>query len=112
MDRVWNRGAAATVRDIFDDLTHDREIAYTTVMSTMDNLHRKGWLQRERVGKAFRYWPAMSREEHSAVLMRDAFDAGGDSEVVLTFFINQMDEKDAMRVRAALRRIIDAPDKP
>ncbi len=107
MDRIWGRGEVVTVRDIFDDLAHDRRIAYTTVMSTMDNLHRKGWLQRERAGKAFRYWPTMTREEHSATLMRDAFDAGGDSDLVLAFFLEQMDEQESMRVRESLRRIID-----
>lgn len=107
MDRVWDHGGAVTVRGVFDDLAHDRRIAYTTVMSTMDNLHRKGWLQRERVGKAFSYWPTMTREEHSARLMHDAFDAGGDSDLVLAFFLKQMDEHDAVRVRDALRRIID-----
>ena len=44
MDRLWTRNAVSTVRDIFDDLSQDRRIAYTTVMSTMDNLHRKGIL--------------------------------------------------------------------
>lgn len=112
MDRVWNRGEVTTVREIFDELTRNRQIAYTTVMSTMDNLHRKGWLQRDRVGKAFRYWPAMTREEHSAALMRDALDGGGDSDLVLAFFIDQMDDEDATRVRAALRRIIDKQDTP
>ncbi|KZS70929.1 CopY family transcriptional regulator [Mycobacterium kansasii] len=107
MDRVWNRGEVVTVRDILDDLAHDRQIAYTTVMSTMDNLHRKGWLQRERVGKAFRYWPTMTREEHSARLMRDAFDTGGDSDLVLAFFLKQMDEDESARVRDALRRFIE-----
>ncbi len=107
MDRVWDLCQTTTVREIFDDLARDREIAYTTVMSTMDNLHRKGWLQRERAGKAFRYWPTMTREEHSAALMRDAFDTGGDSDRVLAFFINQMDAEESSRVRAALRRIID-----
>lgn len=107
MDRVWNRGEVVTVRDIFDDLAHDRQIAYTTVMSTMDNLHRKGWLQRDRVGKAFRYWPTMTREEHSATLMRDAFDAGGSSDLVLAHFLKQMDERESSRVRDLLRRIID-----
>ncbi|MDM2170436.1 BlaI/MecI/CopY family transcriptional regulator, partial [Mycobacteroides abscessus] len=59
MDRVWNRGAdTTTVREVFDELAADRDIAYTTVMSTMDNLHTKGWLERERDGKAYRYWAA------------------------------------------------------
>ena len=108
MDRVWSRGHVVTVRDVFEDLGRDRQIAYTTVMSTMDNLHRKGWLQREKVGKAFRYWPTMTREEYSAALMRDALDTGGDSDLVLSFFFGQMSGEDSTRVRAALRRIIDA----
>lgn len=110
MDRVWSRGDVVTVREVFDDLAHDRQIAYTTVMSTMDNLHRKGWLQRERVGKAFHYWATMSREEHSAALMRDALGAGGDSDLVLTYFLSQMSDAEWSRVRAALRRIIDHGD--
>ena len=92
MDRLWDRGAAATVRQVFDELAQERSIAYTTVMSTMDNLHRKGWLERERVGKAFSYWPVLTREQHTARLMRDAFDDGGRSDLVLTHFIEQMSE--------------------
>lgn len=107
MDRVWAGGTVTTVREVFDELAGQRQIAYTTVMSTMDNLHRKGWLQRERAGKAFRYWPTMSRAEHSAALMRDALGAGGDSDLVLTHFLDQLDEQESTQVRAALRRLID-----
>jgi len=74
---------------------------------TMDNLHRKGWLQRERAGRAFRYWPTMTREEHSATLMRDAYAAGGNSDLVLAHFLKQMDERESLRVRDFLRRIVD-----
>ena len=82
MERVWFRDHAVTVREIFDDLSGSRDIAYTTVMSTMDNLRRKGWLARERVGKAYSYWPTMSREERSAKLMRDVFHSGDDADLV------------------------------
>jgi predicted transcriptional regulator len=51
MDRAWAHHAPVTVREVFDELAADRDIAYTTVMSTMDNLHRKGWLAREREGR-------------------------------------------------------------
>ena len=44
MHRVWDHDGAVTVRELFDELREARPIAYTTVMSTMDNLHRKGWL--------------------------------------------------------------------
>ncbi|PTR27745.1 putative transcriptional regulator [Rhodococcus sp. OK519] len=105
MDRLWNRGTASTVRQLFDELAKEREIAYTTVMSTMDNLHRKGWLERERVGKAFSYWPTLTREQHTARLMRDAFDDGGRSDLVLTHFLEQMSEEEAQSLRIALRRL-------
>ena len=103
MDRVWAREDGVTVRDVFDELTGTRQIAYTTVLSTMDNLHRKGWVRRDREGKAYRYWPTMTREERSANLMRAAFSAGGDREAVLAFFVGQMTAEESAQLRAALR---------
>jgi predicted transcriptional regulator len=104
MDRAWAHDAPVTVREVFDELAADRDIAYTTVMSTMDNLHRKGWLAREREGKAYRYWPTMTREERSAKLMRDAFHSGGDVDLVLNHFLEQMNAEESAKLRAALRK--------
>ncbi|SFP05380.1 Predicted transcriptional regulator [Amycolatopsis arida] len=104
MDRVWTCADTITVREVFESLKTTREIAYTTVMSTMDNLHRKGWLARERQGRAFRYWPTLTREEYSARLMRDALDAGGNPDVVLTRFLEQMTDDESSRLRDVLRR--------
>jgi len=103
MDRVWAREDGVTVREVFDELTGVRQIAYTTVLSTIDNLHRKGWVRRDREGKAYRYWPTMTREERSANLMRAAFSAGGDSEAVLAFFVGQMTAEESAQLKAALR---------
>jgi predicted transcriptional regulator len=103
MDRVWAREDGVTVRDVFDELTGVRRIAYTTVLSTMDNLHRKGWVRRGREGKAYRYWATMTREERSANLMRAAFSAGGDTEAVLAFFVEQMTAEESALLKAALR---------
>ncbi|CRZ14391.1 BlaI/MecI/CopY family transcriptional regulator [Mycolicibacterium neworleansense] len=106
MDRIWNRGdAAVTVREVFDELAGERRIAYTTVMSTMDNLHTKGWLERDRDGRAYRYWPRLNREQHTAQLMREALDGGGRSDLVLSYFIEQIDPQDSDRLRAALRTL-------
>ena len=52
----------------------DRDIAYTTVMSTVHNLHRKGRLTRVREGRKHRYRTTASRAEHSAELMREAVE--------------------------------------
>ncbi len=50
MDCVWDYAEPVTVREVFDEISQRRQIAYTTVMSTMDNLYRKRWLQRQRDG--------------------------------------------------------------
>ncbi len=52
MDWVWDHQEPITVREVFEDLSQQRPIAYTTVLSTMDNLYRKRWLTRQRNGKA------------------------------------------------------------
>lgn len=105
MDRLWMREGATPVREVFEDLRHHREIAYTTVMSTMDNLHRKGWLSRERHGKAYLYWPSLTREQYSAQLMRDALDDGGRSDLVLTHFLEQFSDDESAALRKVLRRL-------
>jgi predicted transcriptional regulator len=105
MDRVWAHAAPVTVRDLFDELQRERPIAYTTVMSTMDNLHRKGWLTRERDGKAYRYTAVASREENSARLMREAMAESGDTEAVLSHFVAQMDGTESAALRAVLDKL-------
>ncbi|HEX4833813.1 MAG TPA: BlaI/MecI/CopY family transcriptional regulator [Trebonia sp.] len=104
MHRVWEHEGPVTVRELFDGLRLTRPIAYTTVMSTMDNLHRKGWLARERDGKAYRYTAVASREEYSARLMGEALAEAGDAEAVLSHFVAAMDGGQADALRAILDR--------
>ncbi|MBF6289964.1 BlaI/MecI/CopY family transcriptional regulator [Nocardia farcinica] len=109
MERVWAAEDDLTVRDVYESLLFERELAYTTVMSTMDNLHRKGWLDRERHGKAYLYWPTLTREEYSAQLMRDALE-GTRSDLVLAHFVKQISEDESEALRALLRRV--KPNRP
>lgn len=104
MDRLWAWNAPATVRDVLEDLRAEREIAYTTVMTVMDNLHRKGWLTRELDGRAYRYSPADSREKYSAALMQEALMESRDSDSTLVYFLEGMTEEDSEALRRALRR--------
>jgi predicted transcriptional regulator len=110
MDRVWSREGTTKVREVFEDLREEREIAYTTVMSTMDNLHRKGWLSRKRQGKAFLYWPSLTREQYSARLMRDALDGGGNPGLVLSHFLEQMTDEESATLRTTLQRLATSED--
>ena len=105
MQRIWDHGGTLTVRDLFEDLREERNIAYTTVMSTMDNLYRKGWLARERDGKAYRYVAVASREEYSAQLMGEALAEAGDTEAVLSHFVAQMDGSESDALRAVLAKL-------
>jgi predicted transcriptional regulator len=109
MTRVWDRDGPVTVRDLVDELQRERPIAYTTVMTTMDNLHRKGWLARVKDGKAYVYTATASRAEYSAGLMREAFDGGGDTEMVLSHFIGQMGGEESELLRAVVRRLSGQP---
>jgi predicted transcriptional regulator len=107
MHRVWDHGSPVTVRELFDELARERTIAYTTVMTTMDNLHRKGWLARSKEGKAYQYTATASREEYSARLMREALDDGGDTQAVLSHFVAQMDGEESEMLRAVVRRLAE-----
>jgi predicted transcriptional regulator len=107
MHRVWAHDGPVTVRELFDEMRERRAIAYTTVMSTMDNLHRKGWLSRDKDGKAYRYTAVASREEYSARLMREAMAEAGDTEAVLSHFVAQMDGEQSQVLADVLRRLTD-----
>jgi predicted transcriptional regulator len=109
MTRVWDRDGPVTVRDLVDELQRERAIAYTTVMTTMDNLHRKGWLARVKDGKAYLYTATASRAEYSAGLMREALDGGGDTEMVLSHFVGQMGGAESELLREVVRRLSGQP---
>lgn len=67
MDVAW-RSPPVTARQVCDQLTGKRERAYTTIMTTLDRLFRKGLLAREKDGIAWRYSPTVSREAFEAGL--------------------------------------------
>lgn len=105
MDVLWSATEPLTVRQVHGEISATRQIAYTTVMSTMDNLFRKGWLLRDKVGLAYQYRPTMSREEHSANLMRTVFESGGDSDLILNFFLEQIGDDESGKLREAFQRL-------
>lgn len=106
MDRLWSREEPATVRQVLEELRSDRRvIAYTTVMTVMDNLHTKGYVRRELDGRAYRYWPSESREHYVADLMRDALTTSTDQAATLLQFTEQLSEDESLALRTALRKI-------
>ena len=75
MDVVWSRKLSSfAVGDVLAILEKKRDIAYTTVMTTVTRLHDKGLLRRERDGKRYLYAPKMSREEFMTSTARAVLD--------------------------------------
>ncbi|MDN5570179.1 MAG: BlaI/MecI/CopY family transcriptional regulator [Propionibacteriaceae bacterium] len=63
MDALWQRSTPTSVRDVHDELQASRPIAYTTVMTVLDRLSKKGIVVRQLDGRAWLYEPARSRVE-------------------------------------------------
>jgi predicted transcriptional regulator len=104
MDRLWEQGRPMLVREMVENLRGERPLAYTTVMTVMENLHRKGWLRRERDGRAWRYEPTGSRSGYTAALMNEALTTSSDRRTALAHFVLQMSPHDAQLLREALDR--------
>ena len=83
-----------TVVDVEEQLRRRREIAHTTVLTTLDRMHRKGYLTREKRGKAFVYSPAYSREEFEQRMAEEVLGAliGNFTEPALSAFVDLVAE--------------------
>lgn len=102
MDRLWSRDEPATVREVLEDLNRDRALAYTTVMTVMENLRRKGFLSREADGRAYRYRPVQGRTEHTADLVAQVLGRSEDRAAPLLRFVEQLTADELSRLRTAL----------
>ncbi|MEV4556824.1 BlaI/MecI/CopY family transcriptional regulator [Kitasatospora sp. NPDC049285] len=102
MDRLWTWDRPATVREIVDDLNRTRPLAYTTVMTVADILHRKGLLRREKSGRAWSYRPAWTRESYTAALMRDVLGESPDPTAALARLVEQLTPDELAALRAAM----------
>lgn len=73
LEVLWAReGADAAVRDLEPQFPG---IAYTTLMTTLDRLYRKGVLSREKEGRRFRYLPIQTREQLLSTVADTALEA-------------------------------------
>ena len=102
MTRVWKWNRPVTVREVLEDLQQERSIAYTTVMTVLDNLHQKGWVRREAEGRAYRYEAVSTRAAYAAALMNDAWSQSDNPAAALVAFFGMM--SDEQRACAARRR--------
>ncbi len=103
MDCLWSVSRGMRVREVQESLS-ERNLAYTTVMTVMDNLHTKGWLRRHRVGRGYVYEPAASREEYTARMMAEAFRSSRDHVGTFMHFVDDISDEQAASLKEALQR--------
>ena len=102
MDRLWAADAPRSVREVMEDLQQDRTIAYTTVMTVLERLFRKGMLTRVEAGRAWVYSPAQSRADYTASVMADTLANATDKAATLVHFAERVTSREAEQLMKAL----------
>jgi predicted transcriptional regulator len=102
MDVMWAGDGRYVVREVRERLRYGRPVAYTTVMTVMNILHRKGVLHRDKLGRAWQYWPVEAREDHDARLMAEVLRSGGDEDVTMRRFLERVSDDEMESLRSAL----------
>jgi predicted transcriptional regulator len=96
LEALWTRTTISSVRDLQPDFP---DIAYTTLMTTLDRLHRKGILRREKNGRAFLYQARLTRAQfdsaRATAAVRTALEGDGESVgLLLSFLVQAVSERD------------------
>jgi predicted transcriptional regulator len=98
LDVLWSAEREASVREL--QQAFEAELAYTTLMTTLDRLFKKGLLERRRDGRAFLYKPRVTRDQLRDGVAADVIDsllgAGGETaRPVISTFLDAVEERDA-----------------
>jgi len=105
MDIIWSSdGSPLSVRDMADQFP---DHAYTTIMTVLGRLAKKGFLTETKVGRANMFSATSSREEYIASVLLRALDTTEDRQAVLVAFAGAMDASD----RRVLRNLFARKDK-
>lgn len=100
LEVLWGSAVPLTPADVLDRL--DTDLAYTTVMTVLGRLWRKGLASRMKAGRAFAYSAALSEADLSADRMRKALDASSDSLATMSHFLDGLDTAQQRQLRELL----------
>lgn len=93
MDVVWKRQLSSfAVSDVLAVLEKQRDIAYTTVMTTVSRLHGKGLLSRTRDGKRYLYSPKLTREQFLEATAREVLDGAVEGHQAMAMLAERVSE--------------------
>ena len=110
MEVVWSQGwEGFTVTDVHEHLAAQREIAYTTVMTTLSRLYDKELLSREKDGRRYIYQARMTRSEFIEAMTREVLSSlppvGQETAVALLVErVAEADEAELAHLEALIRK--------
>ncbi|MCL4442970.1 MAG: BlaI/MecI/CopY family transcriptional regulator [Actinobacteria bacterium] len=109
MDIVWDAGGWATPREVCDNPqlkdASGKPLAYTTVMTVMTRLWKKGRLERIQDGRSYAYRSTETREQHLARRMEEILSGSRDRTAALTHFVGSLDSSERDIVAKLVRRL-------
>jgi BlaI family penicillinase repressor len=87
---LWALGQGS-VREVRQRLVGDKNLAYTTVMTVLDRLEKRGGVSRRKEGRSFIYAPKLSRDALRRLAVKELIDAffDGSEDALLTFLGEQ-----------------------
>jgi predicted transcriptional regulator len=107
MRYVWaNAEQGCLAADLQQALEAERPSALTTLLTTLDRLHSKGIVHREREGKAYRFFPAVTQEELEQRIVQGVLDnlIARFPKAVATYFSESGDDVSSL---SALARLVE-----
>ena len=105
LEALWRRDRDVSVRELLEEFPG---AAYTTLMTTVDRLHRKGVLAREKAGRAFVYHARYTREQLESGVAASALESllrAGSTEPILSYFVDEVSRQDE-RLLDELERLV------
>jgi predicted transcriptional regulator len=107
MQILWQEGPSA-VKKVHRRLAQQRDIAYTTVMTTMSRLAEKGVLSRQREDMAYIYTPAISEDEFVTMVVRQVMDGllHDYSDTAINYMVDYLAKHNPAELRR-LQRVIN-----
>lgn len=108
MDILWDCPAELCTREVLERT--DQSLAYTTIATVLNNLVKKGLVERIPTGRTWAYRPLFARGQYVAGLMTTALSASTDRQASLLHFVEAMSEDDVALLRGLLAPGGTSPD--
>jgi predicted transcriptional regulator len=110
LEVLWDQGPSS-VQQVLETLSRDRPLAYTTVLTTLQNLEKAGWVGHELLGRAHVFSPTRTRAQAGAASLRTFIKRVFAGDPALLFQTLIENERLSPKELARLRALIDSRKK-